>query len=160
MLFTAGKRYNPRSVLLAEERPASAYDIKLDKQSDIAVECKGDFTWDVVLANNVGTEIEEPNAATAGQKKTGPETHSKQEKNGRKKAKKDCLPTTVQPDSDLPDQLEMPLVQPFQLKDLDFMIRKGAFVAIIGRVGSGKTSILQAHQQNPKCIICISGILV
>ncbi|KAJ3794827.1 multidrug resistance-associated ABC transporter [Lentinula aff. detonsa] len=130
--------------LLAEERPASAYDIKLDKQSDIAVECKGDFTWDVVLANNVGTEIEEPNAATAGQKKTGPETHSKQEKNGRKKAKKDCLPTTVQPDSDLPDQLEMPLLQPFQLKDLDFTIRKGAFVAIIGRVGSGKTSILQA----------------
>ncbi|KAH7103342.1 ATP-dependent bile acid permease [Auriculariales sp. MPI-PUGE-AT-0066] len=34
--------------------------------------------------------------------------------------------------------------EPFQLEDINFEVRKGSFVAIVGRVGSGKSSLLQA----------------
>ncbi|PPQ74022.1 hypothetical protein CVT26_006961 [Gymnopilus dilepis] len=34
--------------------------------------------------------------------------------------------------------------RPFELKDLQFIVPKGAFIGIVGRVGSGKSSLLQA----------------
>ncbi|KAJ4474310.1 multidrug resistance-associated ABC transporter [Lentinula aciculospora] len=150
-LFVAITRIS--AFLVAEERPA-AYAIKLDEYSDNGVECKGDFAWDVSSGNRDSkAEQTEDVAATLNVKKE--EAERKQEKKAEKRAKraKEEVDTLILPMSDpgqpVPDTFpsvppEPPPDQPFQLKDLDLTIRKGAFVAIVGRVGSGKSSILQA----------------
>ncbi|KAJ3898403.1 multidrug resistance-associated ABC transporter [Lentinula edodes] len=154
-IFVANTRIS--AFLLAEERPAD-YAIKLDTQSANAVECKGDFAWDIPSGNeNKDTKAEQTEdvvlVANNNKKETVQMIQEKNAQRNSKKAKKAkgevdslVLPTSnpIETGPDRPNPSETLPDQPFELKDLDLTIRRGAFVAIVGRVGSGKSSILQA----------------
>jgi ATP-binding cassette, subfamily C (CFTR/MRP), member 1 len=60
-----------------------------------------------------------------------------QEKKANKKKRDSVLPTTATTDSE--KKADAP-EKPFELKGLNLKIPKGSFVAIVGRVGSGKVS--------------------
>ncbi|KAJ7100917.1 multidrug resistance-associated ABC transporter [Mycena belliarum] len=103
--------------LVAEEL-AEPYAI--DGTLDTAVKVDASFAWEV--------------AATLEGDKTD---ESPQPKKG-KQAKVEVLPTVAEKSA--PGATE----KPFELNNLHLAVPKGAFVAIVGRVGSGKSSILQA----------------
>lgn len=65
---------------------------------------------------------------------------------GRKKKKDSVLLTSSKADQAKEDaeKKKRDDEKPFALTDLSFSVRRGAFVAIVGRVGSGKSSLLQA----------------
>ena len=68
------------------------------------------------------------------------EKKRKRKEKGRKETKTESIELpTVNPDQ--PDSSSSPSEeQPFQLQSLKLAVPKGAFVAIVGRVGSGKVS--------------------
>ncbi|KAJ8457503.1 hypothetical protein ONZ45_g18288 [Pleurotus djamor] len=101
--------------LLAEELP-EAYAIDHNNKHDVSVD--GDFTWE------------------ASMKQDSKFADGKQHE---KKKDGSALPLSA------PEKgQEEPEDQPFVLKDLSLRIERGSFVAIVGRVGSGKSSLLQA----------------
>ncbi|KAJ3847227.1 multidrug resistance-associated ABC transporter [Lentinula lateritia] len=135
-IFVANTRIS--AFLLAEERPAD-YAIKLDTQSANAVECKGDFAWDIPSENeNKDTKAE--------QTEDNAQRNSKKAKKAKGEVDSLVLSTSnpIEIEPHRPNPSETLPDQPFELKDLHLTIRRGAFVAIVGRVGSGKSSILQA----------------
>ncbi|TFK62549.1 P-loop containing nucleoside triphosphate hydrolase protein, partial [Pluteus cervinus] len=123
--------------LLAEEM-SEVYSIDYDRQ--FAVDVDGDFTWETV------GRLEEPKF-TGDDPKDG---HGKKGKPNKKvkKLKDGELPTSTKdiaegsgsPGSQTPAEEE----KPFELKNLKLSVPRGSFVAIVGRVGSGKSSVLQA----------------
>ncbi|KAJ7658484.1 multidrug resistance-associated ABC transporter [Mycena rosella] len=105
--------------LIAEELPEP---YRIDRARTNAVDIDASFAWE-----SAG-KIEAPK----GTKKA----------KGKKKEKGE-LPTAGTPSGSgtaTPAEEETP----FELQHLKFSVPKGAFVAIVGRVGSGKSSILQA----------------
>jgi len=66
----------------------------------------------------------------------------KKAKNKKKKRTEEVLPTSTP--VEVNDQEERLEDKPFELQGLKIKITKGSFVAIVGRVGSGKSSLLQA----------------
>ncbi|KAJ7284389.1 multidrug resistance-associated ABC transporter [Mycena rebaudengoi] len=118
--------------LLTAEELEDAYVI--DTSLTNAVDVNASFTWET--AGN----LEEPKSGADADKDKG-----KDEKDKKHKAKKsEVLPTadegTGKSGTATPSEPE----KPFELKDLKFRVPKGGFVAIVGKVGSGKSSILQA----------------
>ena len=103
----------------------------IDPKSDVALDVDGDFTWEEVRKEDAGAVKDPATKATAdGGNDAAP-----------------TLPTTAPPDDQAQEkeqEKEKPPDKPFELKDLKLRIPKGAFVAIVGRVGSGKSSVLQA----------------
>ncbi|KIY72285.1 multidrug resistance-associated ABC transporter [Cylindrobasidium torrendii FP15055 ss-10] len=107
-----------------------------------AIRVHGSFTWETV-----GPPEEKMT-------KKARKAQAKKEKKDVKAAKKEAkrapvLPMTVDdtedPEKDVGSEEGKPEeAQPFALKDLHMRIPRGSFVAIVGRVGSGKSSILQA----------------
>ncbi|KAF5390969.1 hypothetical protein D9757_004019 [Collybiopsis confluens] len=122
--------------LLAEER-FEIYAIDLDSEN--AIECHGDFVWDVPpLAKDEKSDA--PENANVKQKQ-GEKKRSKKEKIVELTEER-VLPIT---NPEHPEDPQIPQEnKPFELKNLKLTIPKGAFVAIVGKVGSGKSSILQA----------------
>jgi ATP-binding cassette subfamily C (CFTR/MRP) protein 1 len=101
----------------------------IDRASANAVDIDADFTWEVT-AKAADTDDKKKPKATKAEKAAG------------RKAKKDkasILPTTKPEGEDVEKNDEAP----FELKNVKFTVRKGDFVAIIGRIGSGKSSLLQ-----------------
>lgn len=73
------------------------------------------------------------------------EKKRKRKEKGRKETKTESIELpTVNPDQ--PDSSSPPEEQPFQLQGLKLTVPKGAFVAIVGRVGSGKVSEIYSLQ--------------
>jgi len=119
------------------------------------VQVNGDFTWEKVL----GVKEEKSKAEENSKDDTGTSGKDKKKKADKKtpkdegrsrwwKSKKttgqDQLPSTID-DSKITgdgnnDSTEKQEEPPFSLKDLRFEVPKGAFVAIVGRVGCGKVS--------------------
>ncbi|KAF9061129.1 P-loop containing nucleoside triphosphate hydrolase protein [Rhodocollybia butyracea] len=132
-LFVAISRIT--TFLLAEEQPA-AYAIDMGKDSDyeIAVSCHGDFVWDIAPST---IENDKPKDLAAVKKNKKGKTETKE---NEKNVDQVALPTT-QPVPSHPPREEP---EPFRLQNLDLKIPKGAFVAIVGRIGSGKSAIIQA----------------
>ncbi|TFK67200.1 multidrug resistance-associated ABC transporter [Pluteus cervinus] len=128
--------------LLAEEM-SEIYSIDYDRK--FAVDVDGDFTWETV------GRLEEPKF-TGGH--GGPKNGGKRGKPNKKgkKLKDGELPTSSKdiaegsdsPGSRTPGGSEKEEEKPFELKNLKFSVPRGSFVAIVGRVGSGKSSVLQA----------------
>ncbi|KAF9500249.1 multidrug resistance-associated ABC transporter [Pleurotus eryngii] len=112
------------SFLLAEELP-EPYQINYNNKRAITVDA--DFAWE-----------------TAAKLEDKFNVHSKKHKH-RKEAKdeKSILPTKAAEAEGSVESHEAK-EQPFVLKNLSLEIDKGSFVAIVGRVGSGKSSLLQA----------------
>lgn len=116
--------------LLAEELEA---DYPIDSSSKFAVRLHGDFTWEASESST--TTNAQTQSAPAVKKVDLPE-----KSRGRVK-------TEQSKESDRPSSssdLEEDGLLPFQLNDIRIDIPKGKFVAIVGRVGSGKSSLLQA----------------
>ncbi|KAK0453030.1 multidrug resistance-associated ABC transporter [Armillaria borealis] len=108
--------------LTAEELPN---EYVVNEHSNLAVEVNGTFTWETA---------EQPDSV-----KLASALGDKPEKRNKQKIE-DKLPTS---EADVDDTSSY-TSQPFELQDLFMTVLKGSFVAIVGRVGSGKSSILQA----------------
>ncbi|KIM43746.1 hypothetical protein M413DRAFT_443652 [Hebeloma cylindrosporum] len=134
---------------------------RIDPELKSAFKLEGDFEWETVVrleetSENLDEkaimqkELERQKAEkkAAKEKKKAEKAKSerssgwwkRQEKGG---TEKEVLPSTV-----FDETPQEPLVveeePPFSLKDLKLEVPRGAFVAIVGRVGSGKSSVLQA----------------
>ena len=103
----------------------------IDPKSDVALDVDGDFTWEEMRKEDAGAVKDPATKATADGGNDGAPT----------------LPTTAPPDDQAQEkerEKDKPPDKPFELRNLKLRIPKGAFVAIVGRVGSGKSSVLQA----------------
>jgi ATP-binding cassette subfamily C (CFTR/MRP) protein 1 len=103
------------------------------------VQVNGDFTWETVL----GEIKEKVKAEEKSSEKKNPndEVQSKGKKS-KKTTSQNVLPSTMDDsmitgNNDITEKEEEP---PFSFSDLRFEVPKGAFVAIVGRVGCGKVS--------------------
>ncbi|KAG6889349.1 hypothetical protein C0992_005577 [Termitomyces sp. T32_za158] len=105
----------------------------LDESLPNAIDVDGDFTWETagkIPNDSKGDKI----------KKTDNEDKSSK---GRSK-KLNTLPTHTDELVTQTQEKDHEEEKPFELKNLKFYIPKGSFVAIVGRVGSGKSSVLQS----------------
>ncbi|KAF9067926.1 multidrug resistance-associated ABC transporter [Rhodocollybia butyracea] len=122
------------SKFLTAEELEEPYTI--DFNSKYAVDVDGEFTWET--AGKIVESKFARGGPVKGRDKKGGKTTPKSEKSN-------SLPVTIQdtknalPGTDTKDD-----EKPFELKNLKFKIPKGSFVAIVGTVGSGKSSILHA----------------
>lgn len=123
----------------------------IDSASEDAIVVDGDFTWETTKGIVLGAKFE---VKGKGKGKAEADKEKKEKKEKAKKDKKDkkdsVLPVTAPgtdsdaKDSDKQEQEDKPDEKPFQLNGLKVSIPRGAFVAIVGRVGCGKSSFLQA----------------
>ena len=104
----------------------------------LAVQVNGDFTWETVL----GEKKEKGKAEEKSDKKKTNDKAQSRWKKSKKKTGQDLLPSTIEDDkitgNDDSLSTEKEEEPPFSFKDLRFEVPKGAFVAIVGRVGCGK----------------------
>jgi ATP-binding cassette subfamily C (CFTR/MRP) protein 1 len=100
------------------------------------VQVNADFTWETVLGekNEKGKADDEK----SGEKKINDEKIKSRKKSKETKSQ-NLLPSTID-DSKITDSTEKEEEPPFGFRDLRFEVPKGAFVAIVGRVGCGKVS--------------------
>lgn len=126
------------SNFLRAEELAVPYTI--DPSSNVALDVDGDFTWEEVRKGGTATKFDKKGD------KDGKDKATKENRKGKDKKGDAVLPTTTadaEPEQEK-DKAEERKEKPFELKDLRLQVPKGAFVAIVGRVGSGKSSLLQA----------------
>ncbi|KAK7050453.1 oligomycin resistance ATP-dependent permease YOR1 [Favolaschia claudopus] len=116
--------------LTAEELP-DPYLIDFDRKN--AVDVDASFTWETA------GKVEEKFVKGG---KGGPGGGPKKENAKKKKNKGEVLPTNAN-EKDVPSGAVTPKEEerPFELPHLRFSVPKGAFVAIVGKVGSGKVPI-------------------
>lgn len=127
--------------LLAEELEEP---YAIDDESKWAVNADATFAWETVGKPSSGPSGGKFGMA-GGRGASGAKGAKKPGKPKGKKGKKDgpVLPTSnADVDSEGKDA-EKKKEKPFELRDLALKIPRGSFVAIVGRVGSGKSSLLQ-----------------
>ena len=91
----------------------------------------GDFTWEASISETDDTKM----SGKDGIQQNKSNTHHVEKK------RSPLLPaTTHTKEASVAGEEE----KPFELRGMKLKIPKGAFVAIVGRVGSGKSSLLQA----------------
>ena len=117
--------------LTAEELP-KPYDIK-DNLPGIAVTTEGDFTWETV-----GKPEDKPKKASKKEVHKKPEEKLPQHNDASRVAEKGSGAGVKK------DHVEVE-EKPFQLNGVKLTVPKGAFVGIVGRVGSGKVSSRYTH---------------
>jgi ATP-binding cassette, subfamily C (CFTR/MRP), member 1 len=129
------------SEFLSAEELAEPY--RIDYQHSVAVHVNGDFTWETGRTPGNGEDKFVKGDSTGGDlTKTPAEQIPKVEKR-HKKLKESLLPTTASNEEDNGAIIkeEMGAVEkPFALKNLNLQVSRGSFVAIVGRVGSGKVN--------------------
>ncbi|RXW22412.1 hypothetical protein EST38_g3441 [Candolleomyces aberdarensis] len=136
---------NRMSKFLASEELEQPYI--LDATSKNAVDVDGGFTWEAVKK----TQAEEEKKSKKNDDTGSTDASESKGKKGKpaKKSKKGADDATLPSNSndikgakeEEPSEPEEP---PYELKELKFSVPKGAFVGIVGRIGSGKSSVLQA----------------
>ncbi|KAK0199743.1 multidrug resistance-associated ABC transporter [Desarmillaria ectypa] len=110
------------SKFLTAEELSNQYIV--DERSKHAVEVDGTFTWETVERPD-SVKLAPPRSRKPEKEKTG-----------------SVLPLSKAEVDDASSHTAAD--QPFELQDLHMTVLRGSFVAIVGRVGSGKSSILQA----------------
>ncbi|KAJ7714243.1 multidrug resistance-associated ABC transporter [Mycena maculata] len=133
---------------LTTEELASPYTI--DEHNPDAITVDGDFTWENIQ-DIERPEKEEHDPARkmlkAKEKKEKERAEKERKRRQAKEAKKrqkegeEVLPSVADNAQAKDDN---PKAEPFAIKDLKLNVHRGAFVGIIGQVGSGKSSILQS----------------
>ncbi|KAJ7589468.1 multidrug resistance-associated ABC transporter [Mycena floridula] len=113
--------------LTAEELP-DPYPIDPDQKHAVVVD--GDFTWEAVPKEKAKEE--------KGDLKKGPA------KKQKKKDKAETILPTTKEKSDDDTMGGEEDDKPFELTSLNFKVPRGSFIGIVGRIGSGCSSILQA----------------
>ncbi|KAG5351318.1 hypothetical protein C0989_006977 [Termitomyces sp. Mn162] len=106
----------------------------LDESLPTAVEVDGDFTWETAGKMPMKSKGDKIKTATKEEAKTN---------KGRSK-KLDTLPTHMGELVTETREKNSEEDKPFELKNLKLCVPKGSFVAIVGHVGSGKSSVLQS----------------
>ncbi|KAH8822118.1 multidrug resistance-associated ABC transporter [Flagelloscypha sp. PMI_526] len=114
--------------LLAEEMP-KPYEVVDDL--DVGVEVDGCFEWDVKVPEEQAEKANSKPKDTPGNAKA-----EKRQKNKKEIEKK--LPSALNEKEGETEET------PFSLSDLKLSVPRGAFHAIVGSIGSGKSSILEA----------------
>jgi ATPase subunit of ABC transporter with duplicated ATPase domains len=116
---------------LTAEELGESYSV--DAESKYAVQVDGDFSWEASLS-------EKEAATRAGSKNGKQQDKSKAGRGGKNQTP--VLPTTsTSKEEENTDEQDE---KPFELLGMKMKVPKGAFIAIVGRVGSGKSSLLQA----------------
>jgi len=128
---------------------------RIDPGLNSAFRLEGDFEWEaVVKLEETSEKLDEKAMMRKEFEKQKAEKKAAKEKQKAEKAKSDrnsgwwkrqekggtqdeVLPSTVF-DATVQEPLVVEEEPPFALKDLKLDVRRGAFVAIVGRVGSGK----------------------
>ncbi|KAG5653199.1 hypothetical protein H0H81_001750 [Sphagnurus paluster] len=105
----------------------------LDHAQKYAVSVDGDFTWE--SAGKIG-ESKFSGGAERKDGKKEKKTKTNQEQSKKMAKDKPILPVSADDASEGTKDGESD--KPFELQNLKFSVPKGAFVAIVGRVGSGK----------------------
>ena len=122
------------SKFLTAEELAEPYEIH--RTLPLAVQVSGDFTWETVLG-----EKKEKSKAEEKPNEKEPNKVQSRWKRSKKTMGQNLLPSTIDDSkiigNDDNTEKEEP---PFSLNNLQFEVPKGAFVAIVGRVGCGKVS--------------------
>ena len=101
----------------------------IDKNLQVAVQVDGDFVWETVLADTGD-----------GEKKKKKIIHG--DRDGKKETSKSLLPMTTANLEEKKDVGKNDQETPFELKNFKMSVPKGAFVGIVGRVGSGKVYLI------------------
>ncbi|KAJ7290727.1 multidrug resistance-associated ABC transporter [Mycena rebaudengoi] len=136
------------ATFLTAEELASPYTI--DEHNQDAITVDGDFTWENIQDIERPEEEEHDPARKmlkAKEKKEKEKAEKERKKRQAKEAKKrqkegeEVLPSVADNAQAKDDN---PQEEPFAIKNLKLNVHRGAFVGIIGRVGSGKSSVLQA----------------
>ncbi len=143
------------SSFLTAEELAEPYTI--DTESKLAIDVDGDFQWETAYKSDIGGKKFDTGKGKDHGKGKGSEAASKaqsKDKDGksagkgglfRKKKTDPVLPVTASAgDAKKADEKEKSEDKPFELRHLALKIPKGSFVAIVGRVGSGKVSATQS----------------
>lgn len=154
-------------VLTAEELDG---DYPIDKDASYGLRMDGDFTWESAGPPSVedprsaaarakmlkkkekaegkrpSTAEDKAKAKEVERKKKAKEEKEKEREKERKKKRKAAkakgIPYESDPESDGEGDGES--ARPFRFENLRLEVPRGSFVAIVGRVGSGKSSLLQA----------------
>ncbi|TFK23810.1 ATP-dependent bile acid permease [Coprinopsis marcescibilis] len=117
--------------LTAEDLP-KPYDIS--ERLDIALEADGDFAWETVNPPDHATSSKDKKAKKKADKKNGKQGSELPQYGNEKDVDNKSETTEGEKDEE----------KPFELNDFKLRAPKGAFIGIVGRVGSGKSSALQA----------------
>ncbi|KAI9755932.1 MAG: hypothetical protein M1835_000778 [Candelina submexicana] len=120
----------------------------------LAEEQVDDFVWDYTGSNAIAirhadftwerTVTQDLQKAEAGKAET--KSHNKQLRKAEKKAANDAARAAKRGENSDNNNSEVTLAiqEPFKLRDMDFTIGRNELVAVIGGVGSGKSSLLAA----------------
>ncbi|KAI0777639.1 multidrug resistance-associated ABC transporter [Trametes elegans] len=133
------------STFLRAEELAVPYAI--EPESKFALDVDADFTWETVrkgdgapkFARGTGPDKRDGAAAEKDVRKDKAREKKGEDRNGRGGGRNQSSEKASGKEPHTP-----PDEEPFKLKDVRLKIPKGSFVAIVGRVGSGKSSLLQA----------------
>jgi ATP-binding cassette subfamily C (CFTR/MRP) protein 1 len=126
------------SKFLTAEELAEPYQI--NRTLPLAVQVNGDFTWETVLGEKKEKSKVEEKSDTNDDGVQ--QSRWKKSKNLKTKSQ-NLLPSTIDDSKitgDGDNSTEKEEEPPFSFHDLRFEVPKGAFVAIVGRVGCGKVS--------------------
>ncbi|KAG2004754.1 ATP-binding cassette transporter [Coprinopsis cinerea AmutBmut pab1-1] len=121
--------------LTAEDLPKP---YAMEQEFELAIDAEGDFAWETVGSPDHGDGKKKDK-----DKAKDKASSDKGSKNGKKGESE--LPTHVDEKSSLKEKESVKEEEkPFELKNLNLKVAKGSFIGIVGRVGSGKSSVLQA----------------
>ncbi|KAF5360296.1 hypothetical protein D9758_009166 [Tetrapyrgos nigripes] len=123
-----------KSFLAAEELEEP---YKIDYDQKVALNVDGDFAWETARKVEESKFSRGADAGKGGEGGHGKKAAGRGGRGSTSNALPVSRPNTAET---LPKKEE----KPFELKGLNLSIPRGSFVAIVGRVGSGKSSILQA----------------
>jgi ATP-binding cassette, subfamily C (CFTR/MRP), member 1 len=125
---------------LTAEELEPAYPI--DPSRKFAVDVDGDFTWEVSDIAKATTD--DKGKGKGGPGANGEKKKGKKEEKANKKKKGDTNTSTPGEPSPSATVVTAESNEIFTLKNLKMHIQKGDFVALVGRIGSGKSSVLNA----------------
>ena len=123
------------SKFLTAEELVEPYQIQ--QTLPLAVQVNGDFTWETML----GEKKEKGMVKEKSDKRKPNDEVQSRWKESKKTRSQNILPSRIDDKiTGYNDSTEKEEEPPFSFNDLRFEVPKGAFVAIVGRVGCGKVS--------------------
>lgn len=132
--------------LIAEELPEPP-SVDFNSKDAIRVE-DASFTWDAVVGLEEKLEKKDKEKESESAKADKKEANKSPGKKGKSRKDAQEVPTLPTTTDDIPAVEPAPgedtRAEPFRLKNINMTIPKGRFVAIVGQIGSGKSSILNA----------------
>ena len=108
---------------------------------ELALDVDGDFTWERVGKPSDEAEVHSGNSGTLG------DTSSMSKKTKENKAGKNASMRPSETKDNIIETVKADNEEPFMLNNLRLKVAKGAFVAIIGRIGSGKVISIYCHRE-------------